>query len=246
MATAGDDRWSGRPGVWRLEVIGQLVDASNASLLCQLNTPAHGAVRVIYKPRAGERPLWDFPEGTLSQREVAARVVSDSLGWTIVPPTVWRDGPFGPGMVQHWVDVDEGIDLVAFVQSDLGQLRRIAVFDALINNADRKGGHLLRRISMFGALITVSPSPSRTSCGPCCGSGRGQPLPDDLVGRSSNWLTLWGQGSEWADESGRLALARRVRRATRTRTAARTGQNAPAALARLACDPLAAVLIGAR
>ena len=90
-----------------LEVVGQLVDASNASLLCTLITETGDRVRVIYKPRKGERPLWDFPEGTLSQREVAARVVSRALGWDIVPPTVWRDGPFGPGMVQVWVDTDD-------------------------------------------------------------------------------------------------------------------------------------------
>ncbi len=128
-----------------LEVVGQLIDASNGSLLCRLG---HGdrnaeAPLVIYKPRAGERPLWDFPDGTLSQREVAAFVVAETLGWTIVPPTVWRDGPAGPGMAQLWIDIDESVDLVALIQSDHDALRRIAVFDALINNGDRKGGHLL-------------------------------------------------------------------------------------------------------
>ena len=128
-----------------LEVVGQLIDASNGSLLCRLG---HGDGRseaplVIYKPRAGERPLWDFPDGTLSQREVAAFVVAETLGWTIVPPTVWRDGPAGPGMAQLWIDIDESVDLVALIQSDHDALRRIAVFDALINNGDRKGGHLL-------------------------------------------------------------------------------------------------------
>ncbi len=109
-----------------LAVVGQLMDASNGSLLCRLlassddggqRSAAEGPL-VIYKPRAGERPLWDFPDGTLSQREVAAYVVAESLGWPIVPPTVWREGPFGPGMVQVWVDVDESVDLVALVQSD--------------------------------------------------------------------------------------------------------------------------------
>jgi uncharacterized repeat protein (TIGR03843 family) len=132
-----------------LEVVGQLIDASNGSLLCRLITDperqpdADSVPLVIYKPRAGERPLWDFPDGTLSQREVAAFAVAESLGWPIVPPTVWREGPVGPGMVQLWVDVDESVDLVALVQSDHAALGRIAVFDALINNGDRKGGHLL-------------------------------------------------------------------------------------------------------
>ena len=184
-----------------LEVIGQLVDASNASLLCELNTPAHGTLRVIYKPRAGERPLWDFPEGTLSRREVAARVVSDSLGWAIVPPTVWRDGPFGPGMVQHWVDIEEGIDLVALVQSDLEQLRRIAVFDALINNADRKGGHLLptsdRHVWGIDHGVTFAVENKLRTV---LWQWRGQPLPDRLVKDLQNWLTSWQDGSDWGDE----------------------------------------------
>ena len=109
----GDDGHARRPGHGELEIVGQLVDASNGSLLCRLRSPspcagttADDAPLVIYKPRAGERPLWDFPDGTLSQREVAAFVVAETLGWQIVPPTVWRDGPFGPGMVQLWVDVD--------------------------------------------------------------------------------------------------------------------------------------------
>lgn len=128
-----------------LEVVGQLIDASNGSLLCRLGDGDENSAGplVIYKPRAGERPLWDFPDGTLSQREVAAYVVAQTLGWTIVPPTVWREGPVGPGMAQLWIDVDESVDPVALIQSDHDALRRIAVFDALINNGDRKGGHLL-------------------------------------------------------------------------------------------------------
>ena len=125
-----------------LEVVGQLVDASNGSLLCRLSAGDANPL-VIYKPRAGERPLWDFPDGTLSRREVAAFLVAEGLGWTIVPPTVWREGPVGPGMTQLWIDVDESVDLVALIQSDHDALRRIALFDALINNGDRKGGHLL-------------------------------------------------------------------------------------------------------
>jgi uncharacterized repeat protein (TIGR03843 family) len=98
----------------------------------------------VYKPVAGERPLWDFPDGTLAEREVAAYELSAATGWDIVPPTVYRDGPVGPGMVQLWIDVDETVDIARFMRRrDLETLRRIAVFDAVINNADRKGGHLL-------------------------------------------------------------------------------------------------------
>jgi hypothetical protein len=125
-----------------LQVEGRLVDASNATLYCEVRSDDLAAA-CVYKPIAGERPLWDFPEGTLADREVAAYVVSEALGWGVVPPTVMRDGPFGPGMCQLWIDVDETVDLGVLARSDLPQLRRMAVFDAVVNNADRKGGHLL-------------------------------------------------------------------------------------------------------
>jgi uncharacterized repeat protein (TIGR03843 family) len=126
-----------------LDVEGRLVEASNTTLYCSVRRRGVLAA-CVYKPVAGERPLWDFPEGTLAEREVAAYEVSAASGWDIVPPTVYRDGPFGPGMVQLWIDVDETADVVALLRrSNSDQLRRIAVFDAMINNADRKGGHLL-------------------------------------------------------------------------------------------------------
>ena len=95
------------------------------------------------QPVAGERPLWDFPDGTLAGREISAFLVSEAMGWRIVPPTVLRDGPFGTGMVQLWMDGDPAVDLQHFVRRDVPQLRRIAVFDAVVNNADRKGGHII-------------------------------------------------------------------------------------------------------
>jgi hypothetical protein len=125
-----------------LQVEGRLVDASNATLYCEVRSDDLAAA-CVYKPIAGERPLWDFPEGTLAHREVAAYVVSEALGWGVVPPTVMRDGPFGKGMCQLWIDVDETVDLGVLARSDLPQLRQMAVFDAVVNNADRKGGHLL-------------------------------------------------------------------------------------------------------
>ena len=98
----------------------------------------------VYKPIAGERPLWDFPMGTLAGREVAAYVVSRAAGWDVVPPTVMRDGPFGPGMCQLWIDHDTDVDLIAMSRrTDHAGLRDMAVFDAVVNNADRKIGHLL-------------------------------------------------------------------------------------------------------
>jgi uncharacterized repeat protein (TIGR03843 family) len=143
---------------------GRIMPASNATFLGQI-----GDVRVVYKPISGERPLWDFPDGTLADREVAARLVSESLGWDVVPPTWLRDGPHGPGMVQVWQEPDpeqeavtlveegrlpsgwkhvfdgvDGRDLpVSLVHEDSEPLRRMAVFDVVVNNADRKGGHVL-------------------------------------------------------------------------------------------------------
>ena len=125
-----------------LEIEGRLIDASNATLYAAI-THEDLTTACVYKPIRGERPLWDFPDGTLAFREVAAYAVSAATGWEIVPPTVLRDGPFGSGMVQLWIDVDETVDLTELVRLDHPALRRMAVFDAVVNNADRKGGHLL-------------------------------------------------------------------------------------------------------
>lgn len=125
-----------------LEVTGRLVDASNATLYaeCTFNDEK---MAVIYKPIAGERPLWDFPDGNLAHREYAAFLISEYSGWKVVPPTVLREGPFGSGMVQQWIHIDESIDLGLYYRADNENLRRMALFDAVINNTDRKIGHLL-------------------------------------------------------------------------------------------------------
>lgn len=125
-----------------LEVTGRLVDASNATLYASC-TYAEKSIPVIYKPVAGERPLWDFPDGNLAQREYAAYRISEIGKFSVVPPTVLRDGPFGVGMVQQWIDIDEEVDLAEFYRTDDPRLRKMALFDAVINNTDRKIGHLL-------------------------------------------------------------------------------------------------------
>ena len=125
-----------------MQVTGRLVDASNATLYAT-STFGDQSVACIYKPVAGERPLWDFPEGCLAHREYAAFLVSDLLGFDLVPLTILRDGPYGPGMVQQWIDIDESIDLSQFFSTDHPKLRAMALFDAIINNTDRKIGHLL-------------------------------------------------------------------------------------------------------
>ena len=127
-----------------LSIEGRLLDASNATLYCGVTLDGV-TTTCVYKPVQGERPLWDFPDGTLAGREVSAYLVSEATGWDVVPPTVLRDGPFGTGMCQLWVDVDTSVDLQTLARSDHPDLRRMAVFDAVVNNADRKGGHLLPR-----------------------------------------------------------------------------------------------------
>ncbi|MEU5755960.1 SCO1664 family protein [Streptomyces sp. NPDC047829] len=151
-----------------LTVRGRIRDASNAALYCTVTHEGREAA-CIYKPVAGERPLWDFPDGTLAQREVAAYEVAEATGWGLVPPTVLREGPYGEGMVQLWIEAVPGTELLALVDAeepgpgwkavglaevdegrtallvhaDDARLRRLAVLDVVLNNADRKGGHLL-------------------------------------------------------------------------------------------------------
>jgi uncharacterized repeat protein (TIGR03843 family) len=178
MTPRSDDREVLRRG--ELTVLGRIRSASNATFLCESNLGAR-RVHCVYKPIAGEQPLWDFPDGTLAGRELGAYLVSTQLGWNIVPYTIIRDGPAGRGMLQQWVDqpgdtvgaedlrADAGPDLVdlfpagrpqpgylpvlraydyagdevVLMHADDVRLRRMAVFDVLVNNADRKGGHIL-------------------------------------------------------------------------------------------------------
>lgn len=186
MSPSPDDRGALQHG--QLTILGRIRSASNATFLCEATLGEH-RVHCVYKPVAGEQPLWDFPNGTLAGRELGAYLISVQLGWNIVPYTIIRVGPAGIGMLQLWVDqpaddtaVDTvttpGLDLVDLIPSgrvpqgylpvlqahdytgdpvilvhanDV-RLRRMAVLDVLINNADRKGGHILRALdgSIYG------------------------------------------------------------------------------------------------
>ncbi|WP_291055902.1 SCO1664 family protein [Herbiconiux sp.] len=153
------------PPEGELELAGRITTASNATFFARI-----GETPVVYKPIRGEKPLWDFPDGCLAHREVAAHLVSDALGWNVVPLTWLGEGPLGEGMVQLWQDLDpeqDAVDLVAadavpdegwrvvfegedgddrpvaLIHEDSVALRRMAVFDVIANNADRKGGHVL-------------------------------------------------------------------------------------------------------
>jgi uncharacterized repeat protein (TIGR03843 family) len=151
-----------------VQLRGRVLPASNLTFFGEVTWQGQ-SVGCVYKPVTGERPLWDFPDGTLAAREVAAYLVSQSLGWGVVPLTLLRDGPLGLGMVQRWcepdreqdpVDIvmegemppgyrhvldalDAGGTAVSLVHEDTPPLRRMAVFDVVVNNADRKGGHVL-------------------------------------------------------------------------------------------------------
>lgn len=142
--------WEGDEDTWLrllcdapLEPLGVVGEASNHTLLCRLGDDEHYA---IYKPRLGERPLWDFARGSLAGREVAAYAVSAELGWALVPPTVLRDGPAGVGSVQAFVPHDPSEHYFTLVACEEQQapLTRLALFDLVTNNADRKGSHVLR------------------------------------------------------------------------------------------------------
>jgi uncharacterized repeat protein (TIGR03843 family) len=153
----------------RMELEGRLVDASNTTLRAEISLDGLTR-RCVYKPVRGERPLWDFPDGTLAGREVSAFLVSQATGWGLVPPTILRDGPLGVGACQLWIDEpedaeslvgfvpayavppgwfavasarDEDGDAYALAHADDPRLSRLAVLDTVINNADRKGGHVL-------------------------------------------------------------------------------------------------------
>ncbi len=125
-----------------LELLGLLPGSSNYTFLTRLSD-GDLEVRAVYKPQRGERPLWDFADGTLCFREVAAFLLSQMLGWPRIPPTVLRDGPHGLGAAQLFVDADPEAHYLTFAQERPAEGQRIALFDFLANNADRKSGHCL-------------------------------------------------------------------------------------------------------
>ncbi|MEX2183876.1 MAG: SCO1664 family protein [Chloroflexota bacterium] len=167
-----------------IELVGRIVGSSNNALFVRVTCEGRVA-DAIYKPTIGERPLGDFPDGTLTRREVAAWHVSEALAWDIVPPTVLRDGPFGEGMVQAFIEPDPIVDVVAMVIEDDERLRRMATFDAAVNNTDRKGGHILpvdggRHVHGVDHGVTFSTVPKLRTV---LWGWRGEPFaPDEVAG----------------------------------------------------------------
>ena len=173
-----------------IEIVGRIVGSSNNAMLVRITRVCPDpepsmVVDAIYKPILGERPLDDFPDGTLARREVAAWHVSEASGWGIVPPTLLRDGPYGEGMVQAFIEADPEVDVVAMVVEDDDRLRRMAVLDAVMNNTDRKGGHILpvdggRHLYGVDHGVTFSPVPKLRTV---LWGWRGAPLePDEIAG----------------------------------------------------------------
>jgi uncharacterized repeat protein (TIGR03843 family) len=126
-----------------LELKGQFMLGSNYTFLVTIHYEGK-EFPAVYKPSRGERPLWDFPDSTLAQREVAAYLVSEALGFGFVPFTTLRtDGPHGPGSLQQYVDYDPEYHYFSFSEADKRRLKPVVLFDLLVNNADRKGSHVL-------------------------------------------------------------------------------------------------------
>ena len=205
-----------------IEVVGRIVGSSNNAMLvtvtrvCPEPEPVQ-VLQAVYKPILGERPLNDFPDGTLARREVAAWHVSEASGWGIVPPTVLREGPFGEGMVQSFVEADPDVDVVAMILGDDPRLRPMAVLDAVMNNTDRKGGHILavdggQQIHGVDHGVCFSAVPKLRTV---LWGWRGQPLePEELDGVERIRVALDGDlGTELRRLVSRIEVRATVRRA---------------------------------
>jgi hypothetical protein len=203
-------------------MVGLLDWGSNYTFLVNVCAPEEDDVdsaelQAVYKPKRGERPLWDFPQGSLHKRERAAFLVSELLNWRIVPPTIIRGGPYGTGSVQLFIDHDPEIHYFTFQGHFSDQMQRIVLFDQIINNADRKAGHVLLgendKLWSIDHGICFHDEPKLRSV---IWEFAGQPLPDDLTRAMSNFLTqlndpLAAQATELArllsaDESSAMQL----------------------------------------
>jgi hypothetical protein len=205
-----------------IEVVGRILGSSNNAMFVTVTLPCPDpgepprVLEAIHKPRIGERPLDDFPDGTLSRREVAAYLVSEASGWHVVPPTVLRDGPFGEGMLQAFIEPDPTVDVIAWINEDDARLRRMAAFDAAVNNTDRKGGHILpveggRHVYGVDHGVCFSVTPKLRTV---LWAWRGQRLlPDELAGLGRIREALGGDlGAELRGLLSRAEVRATVRR----------------------------------
>ncbi|MGD2079355.1 MAG: SCO1664 family protein [Chloroflexota bacterium] len=204
----------------QLEMEGLISWGSNYTFLVHLEHES-GQLDAIYKPGRGERPLWDFSRGTLCLRERAAYIASEAIGWSLVPPTVLRDGPHGWGSLQFFVDHDPEIHYLTFQGQFVQQSQRVALFDVLINNADRKSGHVLlgedhRLWAIDHGVSFHAEYKLRSVIWDFAGQPIPDPLCDDLISFQS-WLSYANDSQlqelrQLLDKSEMEALKERVRR----------------------------------
>jgi hypothetical protein len=178
-----------------LALEGLLPGASNDTFLCTVSDDELETY-AVYKPRDGEAPLWDFPDGTLYRREMAAYIVGRAIGWDFVPPTVLRDGPFGVGMVQLFVDHEPSEHFLTLEEAHRDLFMRVAAFDVLINNADRKSGHCLLqretgRIYVVDHGLTFHAQPKLRTV---IWDYAGEPLPTDVKADLARFATTLASG----------------------------------------------------
>ncbi len=208
-----------------LTVEGRVTSASNATMYCRIEVDGVAAA-CVYKPVSGERPLWDYPDGTLAEREVASYLIGAATGWDLVPPTVLRAGPLGTGMVQLWIDDDESFDLIGAINDgSYPQLQRMALLDAVLNNSDRKVSHLIpvTRSELHGGKLHIFGVDHGVSLGAqnklrtVLWQWAGDPIPDEgivVLQRLADELAgdLGEQLSELLTTTEVRAVAGRVRR----------------------------------
>ncbi len=239
-----DDRLGDLLQNGELSIDGRLADASNATLRCAIATSDSRTLTCVYKPVAGERPLWDFPEWTLTHREMAAFAVSEAAGWDLVPPTVWRDdGPVGAGMCQLWIDEDASAGKVTVTRARRAPqgwlhvldaedgagrdvqlvhapdkvIETMTVFDAVVNNADRKGGHVItdfegRTWGIDHGVSFAVEEKLRTVLLGWSGEQIPERLLRDLEGLEQTLGTSYDPVDRWLADDERDMLRHRIRR----------------------------------
>ncbi len=194
-----------------LDLQGQFLNGSNYTFLVKLNY-AEISMTTVYKPVRGEQPLWDFPTGTLGKREAAAFLVSELLGWDFVPPTIFRrKAPLGAGSLQQYIEHDPNDHYFNFSDPDKQRLRPVVVFDIILNNADRKGSHILRDKSDHLWLIDHgicfnTEDKLRTVIWDFCG----EPIPDELLADVDRLVDTLSRPGEQVKELGKLLQASEI------------------------------------
>ena len=194
-----------------ISITGEFLWGSNYTFAVEINL-GDQRIQGVYKPTRGERPLWDFPRATLAHREVAAYLVSESLGWSFVPPTTFRrDGPIGPGSLQVHIEHDPEYNYFSFSKADVQRLRPVVVFDYLINNADRKGSHIL--IDPAGKLWLIDHGISfhqEQKLRTVIWDFAGETLPDQLCSDLVNFQQQLQEGSRFREKLGQYLVAQEI------------------------------------